>query len=93
MIEDNAFQVVVPYNDEARALICDLGSDIPIEDFRLVRRKLQKYTVNTYYRRVLTDEAALVFYEKYNVYSVLDSYYSDEFGLTIDGASNGFLFG
>ncbi|WP_295208048.1 CRISPR-associated helicase Cas3' [Ruminococcus sp.] len=93
VIEDNAFQVVVPYNDEARALICDLGSDIPIEDFRLVRRKLQKYTVNTYYRRVLTDEAALVFYEKYNVYSVLDSYYSDEFGLTIDGASNGFLFG
>lgn len=83
-IDNNSFQILVPYNEEARQLICDLGSEIPIEDFRLVLKKMQKYMVNTYNLKSLIKNEALDFKERYNIYTLKDCYYSDEFGLTAD---------
>lgn len=84
VIDNDQFSVCVPYNDEACELIADLGSDISFEDFRLVRRKLQKYTVGTYYKDVLVKNGALVLHEKYGIYSVAESYYSQEYGLVLE---------
>lgn len=80
-------EVIVPYNDEANELICKLGSDIPIEDFRLVLRKLQKYMVSTYDYHLLEENKALIYHEKYGLYSLEESFYSDKIGVVYDGLS------
>lgn len=64
LIEDNTRSVVIPYNQEAKKALRELSE--PYANLRLIRRRLQQYTVNVYENEyaalygsgVLSDERA-----------------------------------
>lgn len=85
VIDNNTQDVIVPYNDEAEALIMRL--ERPFENTALLLRKAQKYMVSIYSgtERKLYEKNALHKLESGAV--VLDkAYYSDEYGVDIEGA-------
>lgn len=85
VIDNNTTDLIVPYNDEAKELISRLEK--PDENYTLLLRKLQRYTVSIYSgtRNKLADEQAFRVLDCGAV--ILDNvYYDDAVGVKLEGA-------
>ncbi len=82
VIDSKTKSVVVPYNDQAKEIIAELESDITPGETAELLRKAQKYTVSIY----VGTECALKEKGALHV-NILDGrFYSQEFGVTLEGA-------
>lgn len=85
VIDDNTTDVIVPYNDDARALINELSS--PKEPVSKLLRQAQKYTVSVYsaVQKKLAENSAI--YKLGNDILVLDEkFYNIELGVITEAA-------
>ena len=89
VFEENTIDVIVPYNEEAETIICDLGSariryDIAFFDDCVQRAK--KYTIHIfdYQRRILDDMGMLHEYDNGVLYSLNSQCYNSKWGFDIE---------
>ena len=87
LIEDNTLSLIIPYNNEAEALL----KKARFSKYPLSPRKFQIYTVNIYEKefQALQNKGVIDFYGE--TYAVLNnmSYYSTETGLLIPEDAGG----
>lgn len=92
VIDHNTSAVIVPYNDEAKQLIADLGSEQNPKRIVELLGKAQKYSVNVYAgtQHKLEDEAAIYDMKcgdlEHCVVKILrEHFYDSDFGITAEG--------
>lgn len=92
VIVNQSIDVIVPYNERARELICDLNGTLALKEVRKILKQAQAYTVNLFkYQFKKLDEAGGVYKIKdLDIYAISDSFYSQDTGVTVD-AENSFL--
>lgn len=94
-IDSPTIGVIVPYNDEAEEMICELESDIEPRKAIQILRKLQQYTVNVY-RSMLEilkqNEIIRLTASKTNpVYILRKENYNSETGIELESSEMEFL--
>jgi len=89
VIEDQTTQVIVPYGEEGREIIADLGGDESIELLSLLLRKAQQYTVNMFRheRDQLARNGGLVSLLDGKIMAITESAYTVEYGLDLENES------
>lgn len=92
VIDQNTRNVIVPYNKKAVSIIESLNSDLPPNEVTAMLRKAQKYTVSIYAgtERKLFDAGAL-YENKAGIVFLNERFYSDDFGVTAEGAQRDVL--
>lgn len=85
VIDENTFDVIVPYNDESKDIISRLENIN--ESISILLRKAQKYTVSIYggTERKLHENNAVRILEN-GVFVLEKEFYNDEVGVSLDGA-------
>lgn len=85
VIGNETIGIIVPYNKEAKELISALDSSDNFEKCRKAVRKAQKYSVGVY-ENMLNEllQQNIVRLSKSGCYIMDQSYYSKEYGLTLD---------
>ncbi|MFC7339136.1 CRISPR-associated endonuclease Cas3'' [Haloferula chungangensis] len=90
LIENNQIPVIIPWNDEAKALCKDLRNEsIPLH--RKLLRALQRYTVQIYENEFTKnhDQFESCRDGQFHILTCPETHYSDQFGLNLsDEASN-----
>lgn len=83
VIEEKTMDVFVPYNDEAKALLNKLDSELSYVDSLRCLRRAQKYVVGIYHNmwQKLSSVGAIVEL-KNGGYRLKEEYYNSEFGVT-----------
>lgn len=86
VIDNNTSGIIVPYDDDANALINKLCSEKDPKAFAEIARKAQKYAVNVYdnMRKKLLDIGAVTVYGN-GIMVLHDGFYDSELGITVDG--------
>ncbi|HRR76149.1 MAG TPA: CRISPR-associated helicase Cas3' [Ruminococcus sp.] len=82
VIDSRTKNIIVPYNKQARDIIAKLESDISPQETVELLRKAQKYTVSIYSgtEKRLIEKGAL------DLNTLDKRFYSNEFGVTLEGA-------
>lgn len=95
VIDSNTRNVIVPYNKTAKSIIARLNSDISAEDFKVLLRKAQKYSVSIYsgMERKLSDSGAVDIISIFNceIAVLKGEFYSTEYGVTAEGSERELL--
>lgn len=89
VIDSNTQDVIVPYNDEAKAILDELDSDIfDAERYRELRRIAQKYVVGVYagQKRALDDNGAVRILRTGALALEERFYDKNDYGVTTEGA-------
>ncbi len=86
VIEQKTTSVIVPYGP-GRNLIAELNSSERIEDLTKLFRKAQQYTVSLYAQEFtqLKKQGALVGHLEDTIYELKANWYSDEYGVDLQG--------
>ncbi|NOY73960.1 MAG: CRISPR-associated helicase Cas3' [Gammaproteobacteria bacterium] len=80
--------VIVPYGDEGKNLIADLGrvaKEFDVKTYRELLKKAQKFSVNVFpnvWNRLQNENAVHEIQPDEDIYYLDEKYYSDEFGLS-----------
>ena len=80
--------VIVPYDDEAKHLIAELGriaKEFDVKTYRQLLKQAQKYSVNVFpnvWERLLKEDAVHEIHLGEGIYRLDEQYYSDDFGLS-----------
>lgn len=87
VIGNETVGVIVPYNDEAKDIILRLNTETNLNEFSMLARKAQKYTVNVYDNMIkrLSDVGALHTLIS-GAFALNDGFYDEEVGITLDCA-------
>ncbi|HHX78000.1 MAG TPA: CRISPR-associated helicase Cas3', partial [Firmicutes bacterium] len=86
VIEQKTTSVIVPYV-EGKELIAELNSSERIDDLTRLFRKAQQYTVDIYRQNfnLLKKQGALVGHLDETIYELKEGWYSDEYGVDLQG--------
>ncbi|WZY00071.1 CRISPR-associated helicase Cas3' [Bacillus sp. FSL W7-1360] len=87
VIDDVTQAVIVPYDEKGKDLIVRLNSIEKVEDLTKFFREAQHYMVNIYQHNFdqLKNDDALVSYLDGQVYVLGEQWYSEEYGVDLDG--------
>ncbi|MGN0692366.1 MAG: CRISPR-associated helicase Cas3' [Oscillospiraceae bacterium] len=86
VIGNETVGIIVPYNDEANDIILRLNSETDMNEFSMLTRKAQKYTVNVYENMIKRlSEAGALLELRSGTLAVKDGFYNDEVGITLEG--------
>ena len=88
VIDSKTQDVIVPYNEEAKAIIEELDSDVFADRYRNLRRIAQKFTVSVYdgQKRTLIDNGAVRIL-RMGVTALEERFYDKkDYGVTTEGA-------
>lgn len=88
VIDSKTQDVIVPYNDEAKAILEELDSNVSAERYRELRRIAQKFVVSIYegQKRALSDCGAVRILQT-GVIALEERFYDKEdYGVTTEGA-------
>ncbi|MBM7541852.1 CRISPR-associated helicase Cas3' [Amphibacillus cookii] len=86
VIANQTTSILVPYQD-GKEVIADINGNEKIEDWSLLFKQAQQYSVNVYDQEFsrLKDAGAIIAYFDGQLYSLDESYYSREYGIDLEG--------
>ncbi|WP_017472785.1 CRISPR-associated helicase/endonuclease Cas3 [Amphibacillus jilinensis] len=86
VIANQTTSILVPYGD-GKEVIADINGNEKIEDWSLLFRQAQHYSVNVYDQEFsrLKDAGAIIVYFDGQLFSLDESYYSREYGIDLEG--------
>lgn len=88
MIEKNAEEIIVPYNDKAKEIISELNSDISVFRQAKLLRKAQKYCVSIYsYQKNKLQENNGIYLLKCGIFALKPEFYDSGAGLKLESAN------
>lgn len=89
VIDQHTIPVIVPYGEEGKDLIAKLNSEEQVKDLAKLLKKAQQYTIDLYpqvFEQLNRDQAIISHFDGL-LYELKETWYSDEYGLDIEGES------
>lgn len=81
---DNTGCIIVPYDEESRHLVVELGRSSSINQRKSLLRRVQKYTVNTFQLQKMVLDGHVYEIPESGIYVLREEYYNPIYGLSTD---------
>ena len=93
VIDQNTTGVIVPYGEEGKALIANINGKCNIVELKKYLKKAQQFSVNLYEteRKYIEGRQGIVELNNGGVMALIEGFYSEEIGVTVQGEPMNFL--
>lgn len=93
VIDQNTTGVIVPYGEEGKALIANINGKCNIVELKKYLKKAQQFSVNLYEteRKYIEGRQGIVELNNGGVLALIEGFYSEEIGVTVQGEPMNFL--